>query len=177
MDNSNIIISIIIVLCIAAGVTAYGISEGDDAVFSDLTGFSPDGTSSGDDGIGNSTSGTNGTGLTANAGSSSSGGSNGGSPSGSGGGSGGGANGGSNTYNGGGSSGNGGSSGSGSSTTTKISSSEASTIASGYIGEEGAYVGAVVDTGTNYLCKIYDANGNWVDAIVISYSGENLGRG
>ena len=31
MDNSNIIISIIIVLCIAAGVTAYGISEGDNA--------------------------------------------------------------------------------------------------------------------------------------------------
>ena len=42
MDNSNIIISIIIVLCIAAGVTAYGISEGDNAVFNDLTGFSPD---------------------------------------------------------------------------------------------------------------------------------------
>lgn len=52
MDNSNIIISVIIVLCIAAGVTAYGISEGDNAVFNDLTGFSPDSTSSGDNGIG-----------------------------------------------------------------------------------------------------------------------------
>ena len=52
MDNSNIIISVIIVLCIAAGVTAYGITEGDNAVFNDLTGFSPDSTSSGDNGIG-----------------------------------------------------------------------------------------------------------------------------
>ena len=52
MDNSNIIISIIIVLCIAAGVTAYGISEGDNAVFNDLTGFTPSGSSSGTNGIG-----------------------------------------------------------------------------------------------------------------------------
>ena len=51
MDNSNIIISVIIVLCIAAGVTAYGISEGDNAVFNDLTGFSPDSSSSGSNGI------------------------------------------------------------------------------------------------------------------------------
>ena len=53
MDNSNIIISVIIVLCIAAGVTAYGISEGDNAVFNDLTGFSPDSSSSSDNGINN----------------------------------------------------------------------------------------------------------------------------
>ena len=53
MDNSNIIISVIIVLCIAAGVTAYGISEGDNAVFTDLSGFSPDSSNSGSDGIGN----------------------------------------------------------------------------------------------------------------------------
>ena len=53
MDNSNIIISVIIVLCIAAGVTAYGISEGDNAVFTDLSGFSPDSLNSGNDGIGN----------------------------------------------------------------------------------------------------------------------------
>ena len=53
VDNSNIIISVIIVLCIAAGVTAYGISEGDNAVFTDLSGFSPDSLNSGNDGIGN----------------------------------------------------------------------------------------------------------------------------
>ena len=53
MDNSNIIISVIIVLCIAAGVTAYGISEGDNAVFSDLAGFTPDSSNSGDNGLGN----------------------------------------------------------------------------------------------------------------------------
>ena len=53
VDNSNIIISVIIVLCIAAGVTAYGISEGDNAVFTDLSGFSPSSLNSGNDGIGN----------------------------------------------------------------------------------------------------------------------------
>lgn len=60
MDNSNIIISVIIVLCIAAGVTAYGISEGDNAVFSDLAGFSPDSSNSGDNGIGNITANNSG---------------------------------------------------------------------------------------------------------------------
>ena len=182
MDNSNIIISVIIVLCIAAGVTAYGISEGDDAVFSDLTGFSPSSTSSGDTGIGNaSTNGSDGSGITAGSTNVASNSGSGGSSSGSSGGSSSGT--GSGTGGSGSSSSGGSSSGSGSSqssdsgtTTTKISSSEASSIASGYIGEEGAYVGAVVDSGSMYICKIYDANGNWVDSIGISYSGANLGE-
>ena len=95
MDNSNIIISVIIVLCIAAGVTAYGISEGDNAVFTDLSGFSPDSSSSGDNGIGNASAQNNandGSGSLISAPSNSggnSGGSNGGSSSGSGGNSGG----------------------------------------------------------------------------------------
>ena len=40
MEHSNIIISVIVVLCIAAGVTAYGLTNPDN-VFSDLAGFTP----------------------------------------------------------------------------------------------------------------------------------------
>ena len=40
MDHANIIISVIVVLCIAAGVTAYGLTNPDNA-FSDLAGFTP----------------------------------------------------------------------------------------------------------------------------------------
>ena len=61
-------------------------------------------------------------------------------------------------------------------TTSKISSGEAKAIASSYIGEEGAYVSSVSDDGSQYICYISDADGNVVDAIAISYSGENLGR-
>lgn len=111
MDNSNIIISVIIVLCIAAGVTAYGISEGDNAVFTDLSGFSPDSSNSGDNGIGNTSvdNSNNGSGSiisAPNSGSSSSSGSGGSSGSGSGSGSGG--NSGGSGTNSGGSGGNGG---------------------------------------------------------------------
>ena len=96
MDNSNIIISIIIVLCIAAGVTAYGISEGDNAVFNDLTGFSPDTstddsngvdltTTDANDGSGSDTSsGSSGSSSSSSGGTHSNGGSNSGSSGGSG---------------------------------------------------------------------------------------------
>ena len=40
MNHSNLLISIIIVLCIAAGVTAYGLTNPDN-VFSNLAGFTP----------------------------------------------------------------------------------------------------------------------------------------
>lgn len=36
MDKSNIIISIIIVICIAAGVAAYGITNSENPIFSNL---------------------------------------------------------------------------------------------------------------------------------------------
>lgn len=179
MDNSNIIISIIIVLCIAAGVTAYGISEGNNAVFNDLTGFTPSGSDSGSNGIGdlfgnNSNQGTDsgastGASTTPNSGGS---GSNGGSNN----------NGGTGTGNGGnsGSSSNGGSGNGGSSNQSqpanKISAQEAQTIASQYIGEPGAYVSNVKDDGTEYICYISNSNGTVVDAIGISYTGENLGK-
>ena len=37
MEKSNIIISIIIVLCIAAAVAAYGITNSNNPIFSDLS--------------------------------------------------------------------------------------------------------------------------------------------
>ena len=178
MDNSNIIISVIIVLCIAAGVTAYGISEGDDAVFSDLTGFSPASTGSGDNGIGNATTnGSDGTGVsTASTGVASNGGSgssSGGSSGGSGSGSGSGSSGGSST-------GNGGSSNNRNQnptpTTNEITADQAKSIASGYIEVEGAYVGNVERSASGYICRIYDANGNLVDGILIGFDGSNLGK-
>ena len=80
MNNSNIIISIIIVLAIAAGVTAYGLTNDSNTVFNDLSGFTPGST--GDTGIGNLTN------SSGNSGSASSGGSGAGSGTGTGSGSG-----------------------------------------------------------------------------------------
>ncbi len=179
MNNSNIIVSIIIVLSIAAGVTVYGLNEGDNAVFSDLTGFTPASSDSGSNGLGDlisndsnqQNSGMNGVSSPSSSGSSSSGssgGSSGGSSSNGGSGSG-------SSSSGGSGSGGSGSSG-GSQTPTKISSSQAKSIASGFIEEDGAYVSNVKDDGSMYICYISDANGEVVDAIGISYSGENLGK-
>ncbi|MDO5827714.1 MAG: endoglucanase [Methanobrevibacter sp.] len=175
MNNSNIIVSIIIVLSIAAGVTVYGLNEGDNAVFSDLTGFTPASSDSGSNGLGDlisndsnqQNSGMNGVSSPSSSGSSSSG-SSGGSSSNGGSGSG-------SSSSGGSGSGGSGSSG-GSQTPTKISSSQAKSIASGFIEEDGAYVSNVKDDGSMYICYISDANGEVVDAIGISYSGENLGK-
>lgn len=174
MNNSNIIISIIIVLSIAAGVTAYGLSEGNNPVFNDLTGFTPDSSDSGSQGIGDlvvndsnqgqGSSISNGVSSPSSSGSSSSGssGNSGGSSSSSG-------------SSGGSGSGGSGSSG-GSQTPNKISSSQAKSIASGFIEEGGAYVSNVKDDGSMYICYISNADGEVVDAIGISYSGENLGK-
>lgn len=177
MNNSNIIVSIIIVLSIAAGVTVYGLNEGDNAVFSDLTGFTPASSDSGSNGLGDlisndsnqQNSGMNGVSSPSSSGSSSSG-SSGGSSS-----NGGSGSGSSSSSSGGSGSGSSGSSG-GSQTPTKISSSQAKSIASGFIEEDGAYVSNVKDDGSMYICYISDANGEVVDAIGISYSGENLGK-
>ena len=176
MNNSNIIVSIIIVLSIAAGVTVYGLNEGDNAVFSDLTGFTPASSDSGSNGLGDlisndsnqQNSGMNGVSSPSSSGSSSSG-SSGGSSSNGGSGSG-------SSSSGGSGSGGSGSSSGGSQTPTKISSSQAKSIASGFIEEDGAYVSNVKDDGSMYICYISDANGEVVDAIGISYSGENLGK-
>lgn len=172
MDNSNIIISIIIVLCIAAGVTAYGISEGDNAVFNDLTGFSPDSSADDSNGVDLTTTDANdGSGSDTSSGSSgssssSSGGthSNGGSNSGSSGGSGSGGNGGGNSNS------------SNHSTPNKLPPEKIPPIVNPLIGEPGCYLSSVKDNGEYYVCYIANANGTIVDAIGISYTGENLGR-
>jgi hypothetical protein len=52
VEKSNIIISIIIVICIAAGVTAYGLTSEDNGVFKNLQGIGAD---NGGSGVGNST--------------------------------------------------------------------------------------------------------------------------
>ena len=63
MDKANIIISIIIVLCVAAAVAAYGITNSDNPIFSDLTSmFSSDNDAG--NGIGNNTVTGNGSGDT-----------------------------------------------------------------------------------------------------------------
>lgn len=54
MDKSNIIISIIIVICIAAGVAAYGITNSENPVFSNLNSVDSGSGDSGN-GIGNNT--------------------------------------------------------------------------------------------------------------------------
>ena len=52
MDKANIIISIIIVLCIAAAVTAYGITNTDNPIFSNLSSM---GANNNGNGLGNNT--------------------------------------------------------------------------------------------------------------------------
>lgn len=171
MDNSNIIISIIIVLCIAAGVTAYGISEGDNAVFNDLTGFSPDSSADDSNGVDLTTTDANdGSGADTSSGSSGSSSGSSGSSSGTR------SNGGSNSGSSGSGSGGGSGGGGNNPSPSKISPEKAKSIASGFIGEPGAYVSSVKDDGTQYICYISDSNGTVVDAIGISYSGENLGK-
>lgn len=63
MKNSNIIISVIIVLCIAGAVTGYGLTNPNDNVFTNLAGFTPtedSATEAGDQGSGDGGSGDNG---------------------------------------------------------------------------------------------------------------------
>ena len=58
MDKANLIISIIIVLCIATAVAAYGIINNQNAIFSDLSSMDSGSGSSGSNGIGNNTTST-----------------------------------------------------------------------------------------------------------------------
>ncbi|OWT33564.1 hypothetical protein BGI41_01865 [Methanobrevibacter sp. 87.7] len=58
MEKSNIIISIIIVICIAAGVTAYGLTSDDNGIFKSLQGIGTNTHGTGT-GIGNNTTITN----------------------------------------------------------------------------------------------------------------------
>ena len=161
MDKENIIISIIIVLCIAAAVAAYGLTNSNNPIFSDLSSMS--GSDSSGHGPGNNSTlkhntssnvaTTAGSGSSGSSGSSSSG-SGSGSGSSSGGSSGGGSGGG----------GSGGGSGSG----THLSYAQALNIVNGALGEEGVH--AEYDRFENgyWIFRIYDASGNHVDSIGVN---------
>ena len=148
MDNSNIIISIIIVLCIAAGVTAYSLTNDGDNIFTNLQGVTPE---SGDD------AGSNDLGLLADTQVNGNGASGGTSSGGSGGSSSGGS--------GGGSSGGG---GSGGGSSIYIPPKQAQKIASGYVSQSGCYVGTPYISNGMYYCPVFDKAGNKVDCIVLN---------
>lgn len=181
MNNSNIIISVIIVLCIAAGVTAYSLTNNDsDNVFTDLQGFTPDTDDGGlgDDGINQNTTDTNGNsnsganvGTNVNSGSGTGSGSSGYSGNGNGGSSHTGGNGGNGGHSGGHSGGGGGS--------TYISPEQAKAIASGCVAEAGCYVGNPSLSGSVYYCPVFDKSGNKVDVIAVNANkpGNVIGRG
>lgn len=177
MDKSNIIISIIIVICIAAGVAAYGITNSDNPVFSNLNSVDSGSGDSGN-GIGNNTthhdsqstnshgSGNGGTGTGSGSGVSSGSGSGSSSSSGSGSGSG---------------------SGRGhhptpspTPSTPKITSGEAKSIANQNIEAVGWYAGTPTLSAdkTVWYVPIFDQNGATVDSIEINANtGAVIGRG
>lgn len=177
MDKSNIIISIIIVICIAAGVAAYGITNSENPIFSNLNSVDSGSGDSGN-GIGNNTthhdsqstnshgSGNGGTGTGSGSGVSSGSGSGSSSSSGSGSGSG---------------------SGRGhhptpspTPSTPKITSGEAKSIANQNIEAVGWYAGTPTLSAdkTVWYVPIFDQNGATVDSIEINANtGAVIGRG
>ncbi|WP_407414641.1 endoglucanase [Methanobrevibacter sp.] len=157
MDKANIIISIIVVLCIAAAVAAYGITNSDSPIFSDLSSMSA--SNDAGNGIGNISSLNNGTGSSVATTSSSSGSTGSGSGSSS--------SGGSSSGSGSGSGGSGSGSG-GSGTSTHLSYSQAQSIANGAISEAGCYAGNGRYSDGYWIFTIYDANGNAVDGIGVN---------
>lgn len=155
MDKANIIISIIIVLCIATAVAAYGIINNPNAVFSDLASMDSGSGSGGSNGIGNNTSHTSS--PTSSGSGSSSGSSSGSGSSGSGSGSGSGGSGG-----GSGGGGSGGGSGSG----TVHSSSEIRSIAMNHVDVSGCYAGTPSYSNGYWYVNIYNSTD---DSIVCGF--------
>ncbi|WP_409200351.1 endoglucanase [Methanobrevibacter sp. DSM 116169] len=171
MEKSNIIISVIIVLCIAAGVTAYGLTNPDNEIFSSLPELDGEG-GSGSEGAGNSTNVSN---------------SNGGSVAASGNGKGSGV--GTGTGDG---SNRGSGSGSGSSSnkpvitnpTTpdddpKIPPSEAESIAKNAVKEPGCTIGSAAYSKeiNMYFVPVYDSSGDLVDTIGVDGTTGKTSRG
>ena len=151
MKNSNIIISVIIVLCIAGGVSAYSYLNPEESIFS-LSGFTySDGDDDGElgnDGIGLNGTETNGTDI--NGGGSGAGGSS------SGGGSGGGNSG-----------------GGGSNVHIGMTASQAQAKINSAVSEPGAYAGRPTWNGAinMWVAKIYSKNGTVVDSIGVDANG------
>ena len=184
MDKANIIISIIIVLCIAAAVTAYGITNSDNPIFSDLSSMGANDDTG--NGIGNTTSLDNGSSSVATttgsprstesgsgSGSSSSGSSSGGSSSGS---SSSGTSSSSGSSSSSSSSGSGSGSSSSSSSSSQLSYSSAKAIASDAILEEGCYAGGGYYSDGYWYFTVYDADGNAVDSIAVNDATGNTER-
>ena len=163
MDKANIIISIIIVLCIAAAVTAYGLTNTNNPMFSGLSSMSAD-----NNGIGNNTTlnGTNSSVATTTGSSGSSG--SGYDDSGS-------SNGGYSSDSS--SSSSSSSSDSGSDSSSKVSASYIKSDAWNHIGEEGYYPGTPYYSDSYWYVSIYDENGTVVDSLQYTASGSYLGRG
>ena len=163
-------------MCIAAAVAAYGITNSDNPIFSDLSSMS---SNNNGNGIGNnSTNMTNSSGSVAVTNGGSGSGSGGASSSGSGSGAGSGY--------------SSGSSNSGtqysqqqssssqqqqqqSSSSTHLSYSSAQSIANSAVGEPGCYAGSVSYSGGVWYATIYD--GNAVDSITIDDATGSVGRG
>ena len=165
MDKANIIISIIIVLCIAAAVAAYGITNSNNPIFSDLSSMgSNDNTGNG---IGNNTTVGNNTGVAVSNGGSDGVSSGSGSGSSSSGSSSSSSSSSGSSSSGGSSSGSGSGSGSGS-RGTYLTYSEAKAIASDAISEEGCYAGGGYYSNGYWIFSVYDANGNVVDSIGVN---------
>ncbi|MBR5953831.1 MAG: endoglucanase [Methanobrevibacter sp.] len=160
MEKSNLIISIIIVLCIATAVAAYGIINNPNAIFSDLASMDS-GSGSGGHGAGNNTTPTK---NPASSGSGSS------SSSGSGSGSG--------SSSGGSSSGGGSNSGGGSSSGPNYSSGDIRSIASSHVLESGCYVGTPSYSDGYWYVGIYNStDDSQVDGLVISDTTGSVSRG
>lgn len=159
MEKSNVIISIIIVVCIAAAVAAYGLTNSDNAIFSKLGGVD---SGKGGDGLNtsnisgiNSSTGTDGSSSGSGVGSGSH-------SSGSGSGSG-----------HGGSGSSGGSSGSGSG----ITKEDAKRIVNKHILQPGCYAGEPTKTSDGYNVPILNSNGNKVGYMLVSFSGKIIEGG
>lgn len=175
MDKSNIIISIIIVICIAAGVAAYGITNSENPIFSNLNSLDSGSGDSGN-GIGNNTThhdspstsshGSGGTGAGSGSGVSSGSGSGSGSESGSGSGSGGGSHHTPYTPH--------------HPSSPKITSEQAKEIANQHIEQSGWYAGTPTLSAdrTVWYVPIYDQSGNTVDSMEINANtGVLIGKG
>ena len=158
MEKSNIIISIIIVLCIAAAVAAYGITNSNNPIFSDLSSMGANDNNG--NGIGNITAGNHSNSVATTSGSSNTG---------SGSGSGSGSSSGSSSSSSSGSSSNGGSnSNGGSSSGTQLSYSQAQAIAANSVLEEGCKIGSGYYSNGYWIFNVYDADGNVVDSIGVN---------
>ena len=151
-------------------MAAYGITNSDNPVFSNLS--SMNGNDNTGNGVGNhtnvtnpasqaSTSGSNG----ANTGSSGTGSSSGTSSGGS-----------SGSSNGGGSNNGGSNNGNGGSSSNVVPASTIQNDAAQYIGEPGCYAGTPYQSGEYWIVPIYDSNGTQVDSIGYTLSGQYMGR-